>query len=45
MESFVCNQGGEKIIKSNGIELCTESFGDPSHPAILLIMGASASML
>ena len=29
----------------NGAELCVETFGDPSDPAILLIMGAAASML
>ncbi|MGW6276260.1 alpha/beta fold hydrolase [Kribbella sp. NPDC055071] len=29
----------------NGIELCAETFGDPSDPAVLLIHGASASML
>jgi pimeloyl-ACP methyl ester carboxylesterase len=36
----------EKIIKIKpDVEICTESFGDTSHPAILLIMGASASMV
>lgn len=35
----------EKIIKANGVDLCTEIFGDRSHPAVLLIMGAMASML
>jgi pimeloyl-ACP methyl ester carboxylesterase len=35
----------EEIVKANGVELCAETFGDPSHPAVLLIMGASASML
>jgi pimeloyl-ACP methyl ester carboxylesterase len=29
----------------NEIELCAETFGDPSDPAVLLIHGASASML
>ena len=28
--------------KSNGIELAYETFGDPSHPTILLIMGLGA---
>ena len=32
-----------KQIKVNGIDLYTESFGDPSGPTILLIMGAMAS--
>ena len=35
----------EKIIKTNGIELCTESFGNKKNPAILLVAGATASML
>ena len=36
---------GEKMIEANGIEICTDSFGDASDPTILLIMGAGASML
>jgi pimeloyl-ACP methyl ester carboxylesterase len=36
---------GEHIIQSNGVGLCVETFGDPADPAILLIHGASASML
>jgi pimeloyl-ACP methyl ester carboxylesterase len=28
----------------NGVELCVETFGDPAHPAVLLIMGAAGSM-
>jgi pimeloyl-ACP methyl ester carboxylesterase len=35
----------ERAIEANGVELCTESFGDPDDPAILLIMGIGASML
>ncbi|WP_426446704.1 alpha/beta fold hydrolase [Paenibacillus sp. S-38] len=35
----------EKVIASHDIELCTESFGDPRHPAVLLIMGAMCSMV
>lgn len=35
----------ERMVESNGVELCTESFGDPGDPALLLIMGAGASML
>lgn len=35
----------EQLIKVNGIELGTESFGDPANPAILLIMGAQSSMI
>ena len=35
----------ERMIEANGVELCTESFGRPADPAILLIMGIGASML
>jgi pimeloyl-ACP methyl ester carboxylesterase len=35
----------ERVVEANGAELCTEPFGDPSHPPILLIMGLGASML
>jgi pimeloyl-ACP methyl ester carboxylesterase len=35
----------ERMIEANGVELCTESFGDPTDPPILLIMGTGASML
>jgi len=33
------------MIEVNGVELCAESFGEPSDPAVLLVMGVSASML
>jgi pimeloyl-ACP methyl ester carboxylesterase len=35
----------ERTIEANGVELCTEPFGDPTDPAILLIMGVGGSML
>ncbi|KRD87784.1 acetyltransferase [Bacillus sp. Root147] len=35
----------EKVNKINGIDICTESFGNPKNPAILLIMGAMCSMV
>lgn len=35
----------EKTNKINGIDICTESFGNPTHPAVLLIMGAMCSMV
>jgi pimeloyl-ACP methyl ester carboxylesterase len=35
----------ERMIEANGVELCTEAFGDPADPPILLIMGTGASML
>jgi pimeloyl-ACP methyl ester carboxylesterase len=33
------------MIEANGVELCTEPFGDPADPPILLVMGTGASML
>jgi pimeloyl-ACP methyl ester carboxylesterase len=33
------------MIEANGVELCTEAFGDPRDPPILLVMGIGASML
>ncbi|MFD6162563.1 alpha/beta fold hydrolase [Nocardia sp. NPDC060256] len=36
---------GEQLVEINDVELCVETFGDPKNPAILLIDGASASML
>jgi pimeloyl-ACP methyl ester carboxylesterase len=35
----------EKLYPVNGVELCAETFGDPAEPTILLIHGATASML
>jgi pimeloyl-ACP methyl ester carboxylesterase len=35
----------ERMIHANGVELCTEPFGDPADPPILLVMGIGASML
>jgi pimeloyl-ACP methyl ester carboxylesterase len=32
----------ERQVQSNGIELWTESFGEPGNPPLLLVMGASA---
>jgi pimeloyl-ACP methyl ester carboxylesterase len=34
-----------RIVRTNGVDLCVESFGDPADPAILLIAGATGSML
>ncbi|MDN4524619.1 alpha/beta fold hydrolase [Fictibacillus fluitans] len=34
----------EKIISCNGMNICTENFGKPGDPAILLIMGAMSSL-
>ncbi len=35
----------ERMIKANGIDICTEAFGDAGGEPLLLIMGASAQML
>jgi hypothetical protein len=29
----------EQIVEANGVDLCAESFGDPSDPAVLLLQG------
>jgi pimeloyl-ACP methyl ester carboxylesterase len=34
-----------RLLQVNGVELSVETFGDPGDPAILLSMGAGASML
>jgi pimeloyl-ACP methyl ester carboxylesterase len=36
---------GEQLLGINGVELCTETFGDRADPAIVLVAGAAASML
>lgn len=35
----------ERIVEANGVDLCIETFGDAADPAVLLVHGASASML
>ncbi len=35
----------QRLIASHGAEICTEAFGEPSDPPMLLIMGQMASML
>ena len=35
----------ERIIDVGGVQLCTEPFGEPTDPPILLVMGLGASML
>jgi pimeloyl-ACP methyl ester carboxylesterase len=34
----------EQILTINKVEICTESFGNPKDPAVLLIMGAMSSL-
>ncbi len=45
MLSFLCVMMTERIDTIKSVELCTESFGRPEDPCILLIMGATASMV
>ncbi len=35
----------ERMIHVNGVELCTEPFGDPRDPPVLLVQGVGASMV
>lgn len=35
----------EKFVRHDGLELWTEDFGDPADPALLLVVGASASAM
>src|SRR3954447_10682956 len=35
----------ERLVEANGVELCTEPFGDSADSPILLVMGIGASML
>ncbi|MGH9211927.1 MAG: alpha/beta fold hydrolase [Acidimicrobiales bacterium] len=35
----------ERMIETSGVELCTEPFGNPADPPVLLIMGIGGSML
>lgn len=38
-------QTSQRVIRSSGLEIATEAFGDPAHPPVVLIMGGMASML
>ena len=33
-----------RTVDAAGVELCLETFGDPTNPAVLLISGATASL-
>ena len=39
------NPDNGRIVRANGVDLCAEVLGDPGDPAILLIHGATGSML
>ena len=36
---------GEVMVETNGIDTCTEAFGDPACPALVLVNGACSSMI
>lgn len=38
-------ESGERMVEVNGVGLCVETFGEDGDPAVLLVMGAAASML
>ncbi|MFT3821967.1 MAG: alpha/beta hydrolase [Rubrivivax sp.] len=38
-------QTPESVVEVNGMKLCWDSFGNPSHPALILIMGMGAQMI
>jgi len=38
------NRPHDRVVRANGVDVCLETFGDPGDPAILLIMGSTASM-
>ena len=42
---FPTPRSGERIVSSNGVDLCAQTFGDRRDPAVLLIAGNSGSML
>ena len=33
------------IARSNGIDLCYDTFGDPADPTMLLVMGLGSQMI
>ena len=35
----------EKLAEANGLTLCYQTFGAPSHPPMLLVMGLGAQMI
>ena len=35
----------ERMIETDGVRLCVETFGDPGDPPVLLVMGMAGSML
>jgi pimeloyl-ACP methyl ester carboxylesterase len=44
MKAVAMRASEPTMVEANGVELCVETFGDASSPAILLIGGAASSM-
>jgi pimeloyl-ACP methyl ester carboxylesterase len=40
----LCGMTSERLLPVNGVELCVQTFGEPTDPAVLLIAGASSPM-
>jgi len=40
-----CPENGKRMMNTDSVDIYTECFGDSTRPAILLIMGASSSMV
>jgi pimeloyl-ACP methyl ester carboxylesterase len=38
------SESGEFLVEANGVQLCAETFGARTDPAVLLVMGTEASM-
>jgi pimeloyl-ACP methyl ester carboxylesterase len=43
--TLVVSAHPERMVATNGVNVCTQAFGDPADPAVLMLMGANASML
>jgi pimeloyl-ACP methyl ester carboxylesterase len=44
-ESSRSSKSDERIVQANGVDLCAQTFGNPADPPILLVHGATTSML
>lgn len=45
MSGLAVTGSPERVVQANGVELCLQTFGDAADPVILLIHGATTSML
>lgn len=45
MDTSTSGPARPRTAHNGSVEICTEAFGDPADPTVLLIMGATASML